>query len=29
MGFAVVGSAPFYFGDQIGDDYIMSIAIAD
>jgi len=25
MGFAVVGSAPFYFGDQIGDDYIMSI----
>lgn len=25
MGFAVVGSAPFYFGDQIGDDHIMSI----
>jgi ribosomal protein S18 acetylase RimI-like enzyme len=24
MGFAIVGSAPFYFGDQIGDDHIMS-----
>lgn len=24
MGFSVVGSAPFYFGDQIGDDHIMS-----
>jgi ribosomal protein S18 acetylase RimI-like enzyme len=24
MGLAVVGSAPFYFGDQIGDDHIMS-----
>jgi ribosomal protein S18 acetylase RimI-like enzyme len=24
MGFSPVGSAPFYFGDQIGDDYIMS-----
>ncbi|MFN2637449.1 MAG: GNAT family N-acetyltransferase [Gemmatimonadaceae bacterium] len=23
MGFTVVGSAPFYFGDQVGDDYIM------
>lgn len=23
MGFAVVGSAPFYFGDRIGDDHIM------
>ena len=23
MGFVVVGSAPFYFGDRIGDDYIM------
>ena len=24
MGFVAVGSAPFYFGDQIGDDHIMS-----
>jgi ribosomal protein S18 acetylase RimI-like enzyme len=24
MGFLVVGSAPFYFGEQIGDDHIMS-----
>ena len=24
MGFSVVGSAPFYFGEQIGDDHIMS-----
>jgi ribosomal protein S18 acetylase RimI-like enzyme len=24
MGFSVVGSAPFYFGDRIGDDHIMS-----
>jgi len=24
MGFLVVGSAPFYFGDQVGDDHIMS-----
>jgi diamine N-acetyltransferase len=24
MGFTAVGSAPFYFGDQIGDDHIMS-----
>ncbi len=24
VGFSAVGSAPFYFGDQIGDDYIMS-----
>ena len=24
MGFSAVGSAPFYFGDQIGDDHIMS-----
>jgi ribosomal protein S18 acetylase RimI-like enzyme len=24
MGYSVVGSAPFYFGDQIGDDHIMS-----
>ena len=24
MGFSVVGSAPFYFGDQIGDDHIMA-----
>jgi ribosomal protein S18 acetylase RimI-like enzyme len=23
MGFVVVGSAPFYFGDQIGDDHVM------
>jgi len=23
-GFTVVGSAPFYFGEQIGDDHIMS-----
>lgn len=27
MGFTAVGSAPFYFGDQIGDDHIMSRAI--
>lgn len=24
MGFSVVGSAPFYFGDQVGDDHIMA-----
>jgi ribosomal protein S18 acetylase RimI-like enzyme len=24
MGFSVVGSAPFYFGEQIGDDHIMA-----
>ena len=24
MGFSVVGSAPFYFGEQVGDDHIMS-----
>ena len=24
MGFSVVGSAPFYFGDRVGDDHIMS-----
>ena len=24
MGFSVVGSAPFYFGDRISDDHIMS-----
>ena len=24
MGFSIVGSAPFYFGDQIGDDHIMA-----
>ncbi len=24
MGFKVVGSAPFYFGDQVGDDHIMA-----
>ncbi len=24
MGFSVVGSAPFYFGDQVGDDHVMS-----
>ena len=27
MGFTVVGSALFYFGEQIGDDHIMSRAI--
>jgi ribosomal protein S18 acetylase RimI-like enzyme len=27
MGFSAVGSAPFYFGDQIGDDHIMSRAV--
>ncbi|HKR10151.1 MAG TPA: N-acetyltransferase [Gemmatimonadaceae bacterium] len=27
MGFMPVGSAPFYFGDQIGDDHIMSRGI--
>jgi ribosomal protein S18 acetylase RimI-like enzyme len=24
VGFSPVGSAPFYFGDQVGDDHIMS-----
>jgi ribosomal protein S18 acetylase RimI-like enzyme len=24
IGFSVVGSAPFYFGEQVGDDHIMS-----
>lgn len=24
MGFSIVGSAPFYFGDRVGDDHIMS-----
>ena len=24
MGFSVVGSAPFYFGERVGDDHIMS-----
>ena len=24
MGFTAVGSAPFYFGDQIGDDHVMA-----
>ena len=24
MGFVVVGSAPFYFGEQVGDDHIMA-----
>jgi len=24
MGFSVVGSAPFYFGEQVGDDHIMA-----
>jgi ribosomal protein S18 acetylase RimI-like enzyme len=24
MGFSIVGSAPFYFGDRIGDDHIMA-----
>jgi ribosomal protein S18 acetylase RimI-like enzyme len=27
MGFSVVGSAPFYFGDQVGDDHIMAKAL--
>lgn len=27
MGFSVVGSAPFYFGDRVGDDHIMSLAL--
>jgi ribosomal protein S18 acetylase RimI-like enzyme len=27
MGFTAVGSAPFYFGDQIGDDHIMSCPV--
>lgn len=27
MGFSIVGSAPFYFGDRIGDDHIMSKAL--
>ena len=24
MGFAVVGSAPFYFGERVGDDHVMA-----
>jgi hypothetical protein len=28
MGFVVVGSAPFYFGEQVGDDHIMIARIA-
>lgn len=24
MGFSIVGSAPFYFGDRVGDDHIMA-----
>ena len=24
LGFSVIGSAPFYFGDQVGDDHIMA-----
>jgi ribosomal protein S18 acetylase RimI-like enzyme len=28
LGFTVVGSAPFYFGDQVGDDHIMMLRIA-
>jgi ribosomal protein S18 acetylase RimI-like enzyme len=27
MGFSAVGSAPFYFGEQVGDDHIMSKAL--
>ena len=27
MGFTAVGSALFYFGDQVGDDHIMSRAL--
>jgi diamine N-acetyltransferase len=27
MGFSIVGSAPFYFGEQVGDDHIMSIQL--
>jgi ribosomal protein S18 acetylase RimI-like enzyme len=27
MGFIVVGSAKFYFGEQIGDDHVMSIDV--
>jgi ribosomal protein S18 acetylase RimI-like enzyme len=27
MGFVVVGSAPFYFGEQVGDDHIMAKAL--
>jgi diamine N-acetyltransferase len=27
MGFSVVGSAHFYFGDQVGDDHVMSRAL--
>ena len=29
MGFKAVGSAPFYFGDQIGDDHIMAKPLRD
>jgi len=28
LGFSVVGSAPFYFGDQVAEDHIMMIRIA-
>jgi len=28
VGFVVVGSAPFYFGEQIGDDHIMARPVA-
>jgi len=29
LGFTIVGSAPFYFGDQVAEDYILMIRIAD
>jgi ribosomal protein S18 acetylase RimI-like enzyme len=29
MGFQIVGSAPFYFGEQIGDDHVMMIRITN
>ena len=27
MGFTIVGSAPFYFGDQVGDDHVMEFKL--
>jgi ribosomal protein S18 acetylase RimI-like enzyme len=27
MGFVIVGSAPFYFGEQVGDDHVLQISI--
>jgi ribosomal protein S18 acetylase RimI-like enzyme len=29
MGFKIIGSAPFYFGDQVGDDHVMAVSLKD